>query len=157
MLPFQPRSPALQSDSLPSELPGKPTKIWARYFHIFVLLFCFYFFACSLPSVADSLVNNDESHFKCSVVTWMYWIYNASLEPKSSLIPQMSATRRPRAGEKSQAHLRKKGKGLATPRQCLPPYVISCPSSSPGSERWREEQYFPSQDQSGNVLLCRPG
>ena len=65
----------------------------------------------------------------------MYWTHNASLEPKSTLIPQMSATGRTRAGEKSQAHLRKKGKGLATQRQCLPPCVISCPSSSPESER----------------------
>ena len=152
MLPFQPRSPAFQADSLPSKLPGKPIKIWVRYFHIFV-----FNFACSLPSVVDLLVNKDESHFKYSVVTWMYWRHNASLEPKSALIPQMLATGRTRAEEKSQAHLRKKGKGLGTHRQCLPPSVISCPSSSPGSERRREEQYFSSQDPSGNVLLCRPG
>ena len=61
----------------------------------------------------------------------MYWTHNASLEPKSTLIPQMSAAGRTRAGEKSQAHLRKKGKGLATQRQCLPLVSSAVPPPPP--------------------------
>ena len=68
----------------------------------------------------------------------MYWRHNASLEPKSALIPQMLATGRTRAEEKSQAHLRRKGKGLATHRQCLP--LVSSAAPPPPLEVKGEER-----------------